>query len=183
MNAKRKQPPHSRTALPNKTHSSPPSTAKTQLYKRAAICQLSVFLLALISINIFGCGHEHKGGVYASSMLPAGQTSNKLTKITVTPNQAKVACGLSTQMQALGTYSDGSSQDITQQAKWQCSDNKIASAEAGEVCGRAAGQAEITAELNGIASNKAEITVTGAEPTGYIIGQYHQPIPGHGGSG
>ena len=33
----------------------------------------------------------------------------------------------------------------------------------------AAGEAEITAELNGITRNKAKITITDAEPTGYII--------------
>lgn len=76
---------------------------------------------------------------------------------------------MSEQLQALGTYSDGSSQDITQKAEWKCSPGKIAGAEGGEVRGLAVGEAEVTAALNGVTSGKAKITVTDAEPIGYII--------------
>ena len=176
MNAGTKRSPHGDPAFLSQTPSNPlSSAAKLRSYRRAVIHKLSVLLLAVIAVNIFGCGGG--GGGNGSIPTPSPKPTAtpeptpaaELTKITVTPAQAKVACGLSVQLQALGTYSDGSSQDVTQKAAWKSSSNKTASADAGEVCGLAAGQTEVTAELDGIVSNRAKITVTAAEPVSCLI--------------
>ena len=171
MHAEIKHPPQSETNLTDTIYPHPMlAAAKIPSGKRAVIHKLTVLLLTILSLNIFGCGGGGNGGAPGPRPTPSPTGSAvKLTKITLTPAQVKVPCGMSEQLQALGTYSDGSSQDITQKAEWKCSPGKIAGAEGGEVRGLAVGEAEVTAALNGVTSGKAKITVTDAKPIGYII--------------
>ena len=73
-----------------------------------------------------------------------------LTSISVTPVSPIVVVGATQQLTARGTYSDGSSQDLTSQASWTSSDAGVASVSAsGLTTGVSAGTATIMAAMGG----------------------------------
>lgn len=90
-----------------------------------------------------------------------------VTSLEITPAAPSVAKGTTQQLQAVATFSDGSTLDVTEQAAWSSSDNAIASVTTVGVSGRgllsgvSPGQAEITATWSG-AIGKASATVTPA---------------------
>jgi len=85
-----------------------------------------------------------------------------LRSIAVTPASATIATGTKQQFVATGTYSDGSSKNITTQATWISSNNLFATIDSalGIATGVAPGTTQITATLAGIISQPAPLTVT-----------------------
>jgi hypothetical protein len=82
-------------------------------------------------------------------------TSSSLTVITITPNPGGYVIDDTDtkQFTATGTYSDGSSKDITSQITWGSSDITVATiSSTGLATGRRGGQVNITATLVGITS-------------------------------
>jgi hypothetical protein len=82
-------------------------------------------------------------------------TSSSLTVITITPNPGGYVIddAGTKQFTATGTYSDGSSKDITSQITWGSSDIAVATISSkGLATGRRGGQVNITATLVGITS-------------------------------
>ena len=74
-----------------------------------------------------------------------------LTSITVTPTNSIILTGASQQFTATGTYSDGSTQNITSQATWASSNTVVATINtAGLATGNSAGDATISAALTGV---------------------------------
>ncbi len=98
---------------------------------------------------------------------PGGTT---LTTIAVTPASPSINSGSSQAFTATGTYSDGSTQNITTSAGWTSSNSAIATvqttgqASPGLAAGIAAGKVTITATMNGI-SGTAALTVSGSSAT------------------
>lgn len=82
-----------------------------------------------------------------------------LASITVTPNLASVAVGSTVQLTATGTFSDGSTQNLTSSATWSSSSTIVATITSGLVAGVMAGTATITA-TSGAVSGNASVTVT-----------------------
>ena len=77
-----------------------------------------------------------------------------LLSIAVTPSGPTVATGKTLQLTATGSYSDGSSQDLTTQVTWQSSDpTKAAVSTTGLVTGQEYGSATVTATLGGISGS------------------------------
>lgn len=74
-------------------------------------------------------------------------SSPTLTSITVTPLSFSIASGQSKQLSALGTYSDGTTQDVTSQATWSASTASATVSSSGLVTGSSAGTAQITATI------------------------------------
>ena len=88
----------------------------------------------------------------------------KLSSIQLTTDEENIHAGSSTQMQATGIYSDNTNKDITKQVTWTSSDKSVAivhndAGNEGLVEGLIAGNTDISAELDGIASTM-RITVT-----------------------
>jgi len=82
-----------------------------------------------------------------------------LTAISVSPSAASIAAGTSQQFTATGTYSDGSTQDLTQTSNWNSSASGVASVSpAGLAAGLAQGSSTITAAI-GAVSGSAALTV------------------------
>jgi hypothetical protein len=107
----------------------------------------------------------------AAAVLVAGCSSSKienkppvagptLTAITVAPDPASVAKGLTVTFTATGHYSDASIQDVTASAAWSSSSGN-ATVSAGVATGVNVGAAAITATLEGV-SGSASLTVTAA---------------------
>lgn len=91
-------------------------------------------------------------------------TAATLTAIAVTPAATVLAKGLTLALTATGTFSDGSTQDLTAQVAWSSSRQTVASVsnrvgQAGTVTALGIGSATLTASLRGVAG-QASVTVT-----------------------
>src|SRR5438477_1555308 len=90
-------------------------------------------------------------GPAARASITLSVTAPTLTSITVLPANASVHAGLSQQFSAIGTYSNGSSQDITNQVTWDSIPSNVATivssgAGAGNATGAGMGTASISAK-------------------------------------
>ena len=92
-----------------------------------------------------------------------------LVGISVLPHSSSIAVGGQQQFSVLGTYTDGSTQDITASAAWSSSDLGIASISAtGLAIPVAPGVTDITANFGGF-SDTANLTVTAAHLTAIAV--------------
>jgi len=126
--------------------------------------RLSTLLVVIAVIALFGCG----GG------KPRPRTDPTLKSIVVTPTNSKMTIGRSSTQQfaATGSYSDGSTRDLTASATWNSSDRYIAAVSAtGAVSVNSAGTATISAKAGSVtgsttltvrALNSISITPSGA---------------------
>ncbi len=87
-----------------------------------------------------------------------------LILIAVTPETASIQIGLTRQFTATGTYSNETTDNITDQATWASSDPAVATVAAGLASGVAEGDTTITATLDEIIDS-ATLTVTVAPPS------------------
>ena len=99
-------------------------------------------------------------------------TAAVLTSITVTPPSPSLAKGTTQQLTATGTFSDGTTQDLTTSVSWISSASAVAVSNAegsqGQVTGVAVGNATIAATQSGI-TGTAAVTVTAATLTSINI--------------
>jgi hypothetical protein len=98
------------------------------------------------------------GSVCGSTTVTVGPAA--LVSIAVTPTSGTVAAGLPLQFSATGTYSDGSTQDLTSSATWSSSAPPVATINAaGLASGLTVGSATITA-ASGTVTGTATLAVT-----------------------
>ncbi len=96
-------------------------------------------------------------GVTGNASVTVGQAA--LVSIAVTPIQSSLPLGESEPLQAMGTFSDGSSQDLTQTATWTSSATATVSVNAqGIVTGAGMGVAQLSAASQGV-TGSASVTV------------------------
>jgi hypothetical protein len=106
-------------------------------------------------------------GVTASTRVRVGAAG--LLSITVSPNQTSLPIGESKQLSAIGNFSDGTVQDLTQSATWSSSDSSIASVgEVGIAIANATGTATVTA-TSGSVSGSVTLAVVPAAVVGLKI--------------
>ncbi|PJC94473.1 hypothetical protein CUC44_04000 [Aeromonas lusitana] len=102
-------------------------------------------------------------GVTATTSIQVNNAS--VTALQVIPAVSTIALGTKSQLQAIATFSDGSTQDVSTQAQWSSSNPVIASVDSqGKVTGNGIGQASITATLGSV-SRSVSITITNAIAT------------------
>src|ERR1700712_1388975 len=88
-----------------------------------------------------------------------------LTAIAASPTTASLLVGATEQFSATGTFSDGSSQDVTASATWTDASAKVAKiTSSGIATALAAGSTTITATMGGLSGN-ASITVSAPAKT------------------
>ncbi len=93
---------------------------------------------------------------------PLSVTSAELTAIAVTGDSTSVPLGRRTQMHAVGTFTDGSQQDLTSSAEWTSSDPKIVAVDnSGLAVGSSLGTATISAGVKSVSGSSA-LSVTSA---------------------
>jgi len=99
-------------------------------------------------------------GAISSPVAALTVTSATLKSIAVTPSNLAIAAGTSLAFTATGTYSDGTTQDISTSAAWSSSKTSVASIDAstGVATGLAAGTTSITASQGGAGSPAAIAT-------------------------
>jgi 6-phosphogluconolactonase (cycloisomerase 2 family) len=134
--------------------------------KESGLRLASILCLSLIT-SLVGCGggssSSGDGGYSPPPPLP------HLVGVTVAPNSATIALGLTQQLSAAGAYSDGTTKDITSIATWTSVATDVASVSAaGLVSSLAQGQSNITATLDAV-SGSASITVGPAQLTAISI--------------
>jgi trimeric autotransporter adhesin len=111
------------------------------------------------------------GGITGSATVTV--TAATLTSITITPPDPSIAKGTTVQETATGNFSDGSTQDLTDQVSWISSDETIEQVSnvpgtQGVVTGLSVGSASISATLIGI-QGSTTVTVTAATLTSIEI--------------
>jgi trimeric autotransporter adhesin len=102
-----------------------------------------VLLISVVAVTAFlsACG----GGSQSTSSNPV------LQSLQVSGASAQLAVGQTQQMKATGTYSTGTSQDVTSSATWTSSDSTVATVAAGGlVTAKAAGSCSITAKIGSV---------------------------------
>ena len=103
------------------------------------------------------------GGVSGTTTVTV--TAATLTKITVTPANPTIAAGTSEQLKAIGTFSDGTTQDLTDSVTWSSANPSVVVSNAagtqGVAAGSAAGSASVMATQSGL-SGTTTVTVTAA---------------------
>ena len=105
------------------------------------------------------------GGITGATTLIV--TESVLLSITVSPDAPSIPLGTTQQFSASGSYSDGSSQDITASVRWSSSDATLSTisntgATVGLASSLAAGSVTITATL-GTVSGTASLSITPAQ--------------------
>jgi hypothetical protein len=97
----------------------------------------------------------------AAAELP-GAASATLESVVITPSQAVVAIGSSTQLKAVATFNDGSTKDVTADFGWQSSDARTITVNAsGVLTGVASGPATIAGSYQGLAAKTAASSAVG----------------------
>ena len=124
------------------------------------------FLLCLL---LAGCSGTGTKGLSSGSGQPgSGQPGSggqpvpaTLSGLSVTPNATSIAATSTVTLHAMGSYSDGSSKDLSSSATWTSSNSNVATVStSGLVTGVASGAASITAK-SGTFTSSAAITVSG----------------------
>ncbi len=110
------------------------------------------------------------GVVSASAALTV--TSPTLTSVVISPPAAAIAQGTTLQFSAIGTFTDGSTQNLTSSAQWASANSSVAGISLNAVGGlakaNAPGTANITATSGGFSAS-AVLTVTNASLTSIAV--------------
>jgi uncharacterized protein YjdB len=103
------------------------------------------------------------GSLQGTASLKVNSAAANLTSITVSPAALSIPVNTSQQFTAVGTYSDGSSSDLTAQVSWNSSSAVVASIDVnGLASGVGAGSTTISASLGNISGSR---TLTVNAPT------------------
>jgi uncharacterized protein YjdB len=109
----------------------------------------------------------NQGGVSGATTVTV--TTAVLTSIVVTPTGSSIAKGTAVQLTATGTFSDGTTQDLTQSASWISANTTLATVNPnGLVTGTGVGATTVTATQAGV-SGATTVTVTGAILTSIVV--------------
>jgi uncharacterized protein YjdB len=100
-------------------------------------------------------------GLTGSTSVTVGSASSTLVSIAVTPNQVSLPVGETEQFTATGSFSDGSTQNLTQTATWNSTGSIASVSVAGAAFAQAVGTATISA-TSGSVTGTAGLTVTPA---------------------
>ena len=92
----------------------------------------------------------------------------QLTSIKISPASASIAAQTGFAFTALGTFADGTTQDLTDFVLWTSSAPSVATISAGSANGLAPGTSTIVALLDGLVAT-AQLTVTGAKTNSIVV--------------
>jgi uncharacterized protein YjdB len=105
------------------------------------------------------------GAVSATSTV---LVNPQLTALQITPNSASIAANTGFAFTALGTFADGTTQDVTAFALWTSSAPSVATISAGDANGLAPGNSTIVVTLDGLFAS-AQLVVTGAKTSSIVV--------------
>lgn len=121
------------------------------------------------------------GNLKGTAALTVTSASVTLTAVTVAPASASVAVNSAQQFTATGSYSDGSTHDITSSVQWSSSNTSVASiSSAGLAAGLVAGSVTITAQsgsLQGTATLNVTSSAAAADLTAITVSPATPSLP------
>ncbi len=142
--------------------------SQTQTFKSLALLALAVLLSSCSSDS-----HDHDP-LAESSTGPGGA----LSSIAVTPGNSNIGMQQTRQFTAVGIYSNGSSENLTESVTWSTSDENIVSiSETGLATAHAEGEATITATMEGV-SGSTFMRVSLSDDQGPSPPENPDPLPG-----
>ncbi len=112
-----------------------------------------------------GSDHSHSLTIALSGTASGSTPSPVLQSIAVTPASASITVGGTQQFVATGSYSNGSTQNLTTAATWTSSNSQEVSISGGLATGVAAGSVTITASEGGVSSPPVTLAITAAAVT------------------
>ena len=99
-----------------------------------------------------------------------GNEVKEVTSLVVTPNQVTINEGETAQFNAIATFVDGTTRDVTGELTWTSTDQTVAAVDAnGLLTGTGAGQATISGSFNGADSNDVAVTIESGEPPEKVV--------------
>src|SRR5271163_225689 len=101
------------------------------------------------------------GGSTATGFAPLTVSSATLSSIAVTPSSAGMTLNSNLALQAIATFSDGTTQHVETVATWLSSAPSVVALNGNIATGETTRPATITCELGGVTSNAASLTVEG----------------------
>jgi len=115
-------------------------------------------LSAILIVGIPACSSTTKN---------TASTASRLSSIAISPESPNnLPIGSTQQFTAIGTYSDGSTADITDSVKWEIDPDNVATiSSSGLLTGVASGNIEINAVLSGVTSPAIDLAVVLPTPT------------------
>ena len=113
-------------------------------------------------------------GITATASVTVTQPA--LLTITIGPNQSTLPLGESEQLTATGSYSDGSTQNLTQSAAWSSSSLSVSVSIQGMATGKGLGVAQVSATCQGITGSTA-VTVGAAALLGITVSPSQYSLP------
>ncbi len=116
--------------------------------------------------STFPSGGWHGSNYWVDVVFTTSAALPTLTAISIAPDNATLQAFSTVQLTATGTYSDGSTQDVTGTATWSSSNAAVATVDAtGLASAWDPGTATLTAALGGV-SRATTLTVTAPPPEG-----------------
>jgi len=97
---------------------------------------------------------------------------DQLKTLEITPSDILLTQDSSEQLQVIGTYQDGSQQDLTSAVSYIPDVRSVVSIDGGEITPIRKGSVSITARANGITSNRIFIWIGDAVDTSNLVGTY-----------
>ena len=141
----------------------------SSVIKSTAITMMKLFTLFFTVISLFGCNAEDafsipsKGDDNSGKVLVSIQIS-PVMKLNFGRSDLQIAKGNKLPLVAIGTYSDGSNEDVTNKADWSSLEPLFVSVSSvGVTRGESEGQSGITASIGDIISNELIVLVNPAE--------------------
>ena len=119
--------------------------------------RVTTVILAMVTMVLIGCG----GGSSSPATTPPPQQA-QLTAVSVSPANSTLPVGKTQQFSARGTYSDGSTKNLTSGVTWHSSNTNIgAVSTTGLLAPLSAGKTTVSATVSGI-TGSASVTITPA---------------------
>ena len=131
---------------------------------------------AVASVGAGGHVTAHSGGstTISAQLGPVSGNatitvdSSQLTSIQISPSAASIPEGTGVTFQAIGSFADGNTQDLTAFAGWTSSEPSVATINLGRASGLAPGTTIIVAVFDGQAGT-ASLTITSATDTAHAV--------------
>ncbi|HEX5183375.1 MAG TPA: choice-of-anchor tandem repeat GloVer-containing protein [Allosphingosinicella sp.] len=153
-----------------------PAASADRLANRlgAAVRKAALFLLLFL---VAACGGGDSGSPGGGPVISVGGPP-VLRSVTITPANPVAILATGLQLHATGTYSDGTTSDLTTSVFWESSSSLIAIVRAdGALTPAAIGSATITASINGV-STSTTLTVQAAPVTLTTLHDFRPGDPG-----
>ncbi|WP_045499124.1 Ig-like domain-containing protein, partial [Vibrio hyugaensis] len=126
-------------------------------------------LLSALLLLLVGCNGGSEGAFEGGTSEPSESVSLVSLQITPTTKSIRgtasivILVGESQQFVAMGTYSDGSTKEVTNDVAWQFDSDFVVVGVSGMALGVSAGEANLTAKLDDVVSNALLVTAIDSE--------------------